>query len=1152
MSRLALIWSSAATLWVAALPPLYAQTGVLWPATPLFIGLNVPPNLVLAVDDSTSMDFEVLLPTNDGALWWHASDQSFVGRDINDSLSPGTINYNKAGNGDSTWTKYVYLFPNGQGTGNRSAYDSERHFAIPPLPQYAFLRSSVYNKAYYNPLITYTPWPSSYGTNFTNATPTAAISDPARGGTTIDLTNNLTSSGTDWTFRVQPGMKYIGSGGTVATYSTEASVAMTYYPATYYLPTTPKPSTPYNGNRSNCQSPKTQDYKDFEQNPAMALPAGVHAIGPDGQCLTRYEIKPGNTFPSGRAYAMEMQNFANWFVYHRKRHLATRGAILRAFDDVRGIYLATFAINNRTNPLPFYEYPGNFSGSAPSGKTTLYNSVKDYVNRAGTPNREALNHIGAQLSRASNSPLRHVCQKNYGILFTDGFASHTAVSGIGNEDGAYGAPYADSYSGTLADISMKYYRELRTGGRVPVNPGCGQPGSPAWLDCNTAWHMNTYAVTLGTRGTIFGVSHFNREDAYRSPPPWPQPNIQRHPYMIDDLYHATINGRGEMLNAEDTASIQRQLRQIIDTIVAQTGSGGGVSLNTFKLSTQSRVFYARFDSDVWAGDLLAYPIGTDGIDQTPVWRASAALPSAMSRRIFTVSGGNAREFLYSALSPLDQAALVSAAVVDYLRGDRSQEIQNGGVFRNRPSNNVLGDIAHFTPVYLRENNTVFVGTNAGMLHAFDAETGREHFAFVPSQLLPRLVSLTSPAYQHDYFVDGQAAITSKIDTHGRNFLVVTLGRGGKGLFALDVTHPDTASGTELVKWENYGTSDSDMGHILGQPVIAKMNNGDWAVVTGNGYGSVSQKSVLYIYRLSDGAVLKKFDTGVGGNNGMSPPSVIDVDGDGRIDYIYAGDLKGNVWRIDATDANPNQWKFLDLHGSQAKPFFSAANSTGVAQPITAPIAPVVNPLNGQRMLLFGTGSYFRLGDPTDTSTQSWYGLVDGNTAIAGRTELTARAIQSEGFYDSKPVRTFTRAAAGDLTGKKGWYLDFTGGVGERIAGQTVIADTPLGRVALSSSLIPSSDPCIPGGRGYLNVIDPFTGGGLTGGVLDVNENRNFEDDKLGGLYIGSVDLGVGMPNKPELTDGRVVVPGTQGMDSLPLRQVKPALGRLNWREIIRN
>ncbi|MGQ9724287.1 MAG: pilus assembly protein [Tepidimonas sp.] len=1124
-----------------------------WPQIPLFIGLTVPPTLVLALDDSTSMDFEVLLPTNDGALWWNTTDKSFIGRDGDDSPQPGAINYNKQGDANSQWIKYVYLFPNGAGQGNRVVLDHESHFAVPPLPQFAFLRSAAYNALYYDPTVTYLPWPSTYGYTFSDINPTAAPSDPVRGGGLINLTQPLYSSSADWLFRVQKGMAYV-EGTMVKSYSSAASLAFTYYPATYYVPTQPAPTQAYNNGNSKCTSPKPSDYVAFEKNPLLKLPPGVDAIGPDGRCLTRFEIKNGQTFPSGRTYAEELQNFANWFSYYRKRHLATRGSLLKAFESVRGITLATFGFNRRVSPLRFYDYPGVFQSETPVGKLQLFNDINSYVGTGGTPTRESLQHLGAELARTTDSPLKHACQRNYGLIFTDGFATNATLS-VGNIDSRYGAPYADNYPNTLADLAMKFYLSLRPGGAVPPALGCGIAGAPPWLDCNTEWHLNTYAITLGARGTIYGVTHASALDAYTSPPQWPQPNIPRSPRMVDDLYHATVNGRGETFVAKNAEEIELKLRQIINTVVNLSASGGGTAVNTRRLEVDARVFYASFESGTWSGNIVAYPIQAMGIGRTPLWDASSLLPAANSRNIFTRSATTGVPFVWNQLGSANQSAVGNEDIVRYIRGDRSKEQQFGGVFRNRPPNNILGDIAHSALIYIKESDTIFVGANDGMLHAFEGSTGRERFAYIPSLLLGRLKNLTNIGYQHEYFVDGEIAVSSKLDTDGRNILVAALGRGGKGLFALDVTQPDHFSASHVL-WENFGAGDSDLGYILGKPVIAKMNNNEWVVITGNGYSSASGKAALYIYRLSDGSLLKKFNTQVGMNNGAGTPTVWDEDGDRKIDFIYFGDIRGNVWRIDVSRPNPSQWDFIDKQGNQPVAFFTARDASNKVQPITAPIAIVENNVMGtsgygKRFLLFGTGSYFRIEDANDRSLQSWYGLIDG-APITGRSQLVPRAIANAGFFDGKAVRTFGDLTAGDMEGKKGWFLDFTGGAGERIISQVQINSYKSVPYAVASSIIPSIDPCQAQGRGYLNFINPFTGTRLRAGVADINDNNDFSDDKLADGYIGSVDIGVGMPGAPILTSGRVVVPGSSGLGSIRLRLAAMGLGRIHWREIIRD
>ncbi|BBD77772.1 pilus assembly protein [Hydrogenophilus thermoluteolus] len=613
----------------------------------------------------------------------------------------------------------------------------------------------------------------------------------------------------------------------------------------------------------------------------------------------------------------------------------------------------------------------------------------------------------------------------------------------------------------------------------------------------------------------------------------------------------------------EPSKLVKGLERAFSNILEKSGSASNVTANSTQFANESLIFQALFNSGIWSGDLLAYPISSSGVGATPTWKASEHIPAPSARKIYTRSGGNAVEFFWSNLSSADQTALGSADVLDFLRGERSKELQNGGTLRNRAMNNILGDIVHSSPFYVKDTDTVYVGANDGMLHAFNASSGEELFAYIPSALISKLKNLSQPTYTHDYFVDGDIVVSNRSQTDGKNYLVATLGRGGKGLFGLDVTNPNGFSPVD-VKWECFDSGgtvvacngDPDLGYMLGRSVIAKMNNGDWAVIVGNGYNSTSGKAVLYIFDLATGAVIKKIDTGVAGDNGLAPPAVVDEDNDGDVDVIYAGDLKGNVWKFDVSSTNTNQWKSAFMSGATPQPFFVAMDSAGNPQPITAQITVAVNPVPddpnyNKRYLFFGTGSYFRSGDPGDTQVQSWYGLIDEGTPITGRSDLKQRSIESEGTFDGKPVRTFGAASAGDMVGKKGWFVDFTTRPGERIVTASKLF-TGAEPVLIASSIIPKSDPCLPGGDGFDNAINPFTGGRLTYGFFDLNDNKDFSDDTLNDKPIGGVDLGVGMPSEPVIVGDRLVVGGSRGtVESVRINVgVQPFKGRISWREII--
>ncbi|BAO82690.1 Tfp pilus assembly protein, tip-associated adhesin PilY1 [Serpentinimonas maccroryi] len=654
---------------------------------------------------------------------------------------------------------------------------------------------------------------------------------------------------------------------------------------------------------------------------------------------------------------------------------------------------------------------------------------------------------------------------------------------------------------------------------------------------------------------------------------------------VPDTYHLVQN----------PTLLRDQLARAFTTILERNAAAGNVSANSTFITTDSAVFQATFNSANWSGDLQSFPVtAADGVSQVPLWRASERLPGFASRRLFTTNAANSPAtvpFVWSALSA-DQRALFGVdrdaqeRVINHLRGDPSNEVRNPhGTLRNRPTT-VLGDIIHSSPVYVGDNNTVFVGSNSGFLHAFNARTGVERFAFAPSSLLEHMPRLSDPNYVRRYFVDGELAVSQRANTGGRNILIGFLGRGGRGLFALDVT--DAANfgadgNASRALWEAYGASDPDKGYLLGRPMIAKVQGPGTVpidvVIFGNGYNSTSGRAVLYVKNLRTGALISKIDTEVGSAtspNGLASPGLA-LDANGVVQHVYAGDLQGNVWKFDLAHQNPNQWRSSFGSADTPAPFFVATNAAGVRQPITAPITVATNnapndPHVGKRFVFFGTGSYMRATDPADRQVQSIYALIDEGVQITGRTALRQRSINQVGTFAGRPVRTFSVASAGDMENRQGWFLDWVepppgSARGERVVSAARIIPAAVPALVVSSIIPVTDDPCVPGGTGFLNLLNPFSGGSITAGLLDVSRDNRFSDDLLGTQFIASFDPGIGLLSEAVLVGSRLVVGGSEARVAdvgVAIREdpVDPPggpgvnaeddpRGRISWREIIR-
>src|SRR5690606_17668670 len=136
----------------------------------------------------------------------------------------------------------------------------------------------------------------------------------------------------------------------------------------------------------------------------------------------------------------------------------------------------------------------------------------------------------------------------------------------------------------------------------PVPAACSSANPPSYLACNTDLHMRTFAISLGAQGTRFGVTHDTARDAHTSPFSWPDPSSDSSREQIDDLYHAAVNGRGELLNARSTQELSQKLREALSLISeAVVSSSSSAATNSTRVDTDTKVYQARFNSGNWSG-----------------------------------------------------------------------------------------------------------------------------------------------------------------------------------------------------------------------------------------------------------------------------------------------------------------------------------------------------------------------------------------------------------------------------------------------------------------------------------------------------------------------------------------------------------------------
>lgn len=869
------------------------------------------------------------------------------------------------------------------------------------------------------------------------------------------------------------------------------------------------------------------------------------------------------------SYMEARQNFANWFAYYRQRRLAAVAALARVITEIEGIRVGVYSIHGRiVTPVQ----PVKLDGVDHSD--VLLKAL--YGSEAGgaTPLRRALEDVGRYYDATNNDPTPlgnkapwavssegGDCQQSFAVVMTDGYWNSDGARSLAVQrgddhvtdsdgDGDGDAEdrdseghflYRSSQSDTLADVAMYYYaKDLDTS---LENSVVNSPRLTLAQNDKADWqHMVTFCVSFGVKGTLDMTAYnLHADDPNRNFPDWPVA-IANRATTIDDLFHAAVNGHGAYLSAADPDQLVNTFKTILQTISRKTCSAAPVTINGDEMfetiGSELRMYQSEYHTDNWHGDLKSYSVKiVDGaLESTPIWSASdslemlfetSAYPAA--RKIISSNGFTGIPFKWNELSERQKKHLSpyfspqssGEHLLEYLKGNRQLELS--GEFRTRTK--PLGDLVHSQPQYVDYGGgkgIIYIGGNDGMLHGFDAgeeSEGREIFAFVPSFVYPNLRELANNEYNHRFYVDG-TPFAQRINEE-LVLLVGGLGKGGKGIYALDISNPDefdqngvlweyplpsklalsgnsfsfvNRGGTgydeirdadgrlsvfsagdfiavagalcnDLQPGSNDGTyqvleaeagtvrlpagslingcgdkssptiykstSDPSMGYSFSRPILVRSNDpsinagtdlSGWVVIFGNGYMSERGTAVLYILNPLNGEVLRKIDTETGPFNGLSTPKVTDVDRDLRADYVYAGDLLGNMWKFDLTagrgdQADPHnpdlcaagkpchrQWQVAfcdentisgDCNSADATPmplFTAKAN-----QPITASPDIMHHSLYPGHMVIFGTGRYLGEKDlevEPDMVLQSVYGVWDWAPDIYDQGYLGCRQDES--------------------------------------------------------------------------------------------------------------------------------------------------------------
>ncbi len=1020
-------------------------------------GGGVPPNIMLTVDDSGSMMFQhmpentvyvdsysVSSPIGGNSVSFHPSDSQVL-----NSHFAGTI---AAMPGTSNWRQKL-------------------------------MRSPDTNTIYYNPDVRYDPWMTANGTRMEASPVTAAYLDAKdlAGGDAVDLTATGGINGTwcfrgtrngcdgtqNWSNRVfDPGLYFRLKKDGNGKYLNPADAA-NY--TEYSINTPPVNGFPRTAGRTDCLSvagycTQAEERQNFANWFTYYRTRNFLAIGSVAEAFHGLT----NNFRLG------------WGRINQGTDHAIDGVNTKVIEaGVR-----EFGSTTKNN---FYSWLFSLPANGGTPLPRAMDAVGTYYKRADNKGP------WSDVPGAANSTPDKTCRRAYQIMVTDGYWNYNPNT-AGNSDATDGVtitgpgraykyiatkPYSDGNSNMLADYAMKYWKQdLRTDIDNKVAPTSDDPAF--WQ------HMVNITVGLGVRGTLNPDTDLGPLTAGTKV--WGGDEI-------DDLWHAALNSRGDFLSAKDPKELSVALKGAVGAVLQRELQEAGVATASATLQDGNRKYVPQYVTTDWVGDVAAYQLDLSGQAGAKVWTASEKIPSAADRNIWTLSAdaNQGVVFRYESLPGANRAALgvsnttEASALVEFLRGDRSQE-GDGKYFRVRRSaasdtlrnKPVLGDFVNSNPVLVKDGlsmgytglasgdggssygaflttkagrpATLFVGANDGMLHAFRdtlsspaaAEDGREIFAYVPLAVYSTLKELGNKLYgtnsvPHRYFIDGMVAEhDAYVKAPGastptwRNLLLGTLGAGGRAVFALDVT--DTANlGANTVKWEVSGAQNGDIGYVASAPQVGVLPNGEWVAIFGNGRFSTNNKAVLFVVNINTGALRSLVVDGDGGN-GLGGVTVL-RNSDGYISSVYAGDMKGNLWKFNYSNSADSKFVVSD----DGKPMFRALTESLVSQPITQPPA-LLKFSQGGYLVVLGTGALSTESEANSTAVQTIYTVWDKPEDTVARTMQAwpVPNVQTQELFASRTLTQLTGASvsagvyfgstgnAVNWTTQRGWKMDLTG------------------------------------------------------------------------------------------------------------------------------
>ena len=856
--------------------------------------------------------------------------------------------------------------------------------------------------------------------------------------------------------------------------------------------------------------------------------------------------------PTDSDYALGYGDFSKrWHYYHVGRTWFSGGSPGNGYLHVQADDLT----DKFGNPTATYTNVWNKLDPKENDETGYMScggNACSFITNAGlTPTagtlQEAINYFRGVGIYDKKSPITERCQKNFIIYVTDGLPSV-------NESGTPGS------ASSLMPTVLAKLDALR-------NIVKNVKGTDHTFD------IKTYVLGLGLT-----------DDAK---------------LKLDEMaVHGGTDNSGKAYYADKPEELATGLESIFSNIIDHCYSYTSPSVPSVRMVDKDVLYTSSFipeeKSPFWMGTLKAYQLNEDGtlsVDaggnplNSPLWDAGINLKGVApnDRNILTYARGAMRNFTSAEITKGDLGVFTNTQrneIIDYVRGnvqDTYDLNHNENKTELRPWK--LGDIFHSNTVivgspspYFRdtgfdgtggfyENNknrtkVVIVGANDGMLHAFNATTGAEEWAFIPNSLLTNLQIMMTT---HTYYVDSTPKVsdvwfyssdddTTKSADEWRTVLVCGLRKGGKDYFALDITdtlnpqylwHFPRRSDPKILNYDDF--VNNTLGQSWSEPAIGKVkikqgsNDLDrYVAFIGGGYDpteKVGQDATVgrafFVVDIKTGYIIKRFS----GLTGMThcfaaPPTAVDSNMDGYIEKIYIGDLGGQMWVFDVSDSQVTNWTGQVLF---------KANGSDTEKHMIYYQPAVAFDKNRVPWVFFGTGNREdpnQFGDPPER----FYAVMDDGSGNYPRREADLDNVTP----DAK--NTFNIATT------NGWYII--------LDNQAQSLEKVLARPTMFNQLVyfttyknkDTDDPCSGAGVSTLYALEYRSGGG----ALGVEELSELSGD----AKPRSKDIGIGAPSTPVISvstkaQGSLII-GTTSGQIFSQQAFSPTSGKvlLYWREVV--